>query len=416
MAMTRSPSGGPKTVLSSDDKGAFTRDPDAMSAQAIPIDSAQAIPIDADPIAALKRASSMRDDTRVRKIIFIAAVLAAGAAAVVVAPGIAQKFGDALVRAVHADPGWVIGGIAFELVSFAGYIALFWHVASRATPRIGLRASGEIALASTAATRLLPTAGAGGAALTFWSLRRAGQDNGTATRTLLSFLVVLYSVFLGALAVAGVLLATHATAGDVPFELAAAPAGAALLGIALALVFALRHDASAAPSGRLAVARHALGGAVRDPLSIVRRPDARLAGAVAWWGFDLLVLWATFNAFGAPPAATVLVLGYFLGQVANTVPLPGAASGGMVGAFLALGMPAEVVLPAVLAYRAIAIWTPVPAGAVAMTGLRRRVRAWAEEDGVVVEEEEPSNVIALPLGEHRPTGSHPLPPLLPLAA
>jgi uncharacterized membrane protein YbhN (UPF0104 family) len=358
--------------------------------------SAQAIPIDADPIAALKRASSMREDTRVRRIALIAAVLVAAAAAVVVAPGIAAKFGDALVRAVHADPGWVIGGIAFELISFAGYIALFWHLASRATPRIGLRASGEIALASTAATRLLPTAGAGGAALTFWSLRRAGQDNGTATRTLLSFLVVLYSVFLGALAVAGVLLATHAAAGDVPFELAAAPAGAALLGIALALVFALRHDASAEPSGRIATARHALGGAVRDALSIVRRPDARLAGAVAWWGFDLLVLWATFNAFGAPPAATVLVLGYFLGQIANTVPLPGAASGGMVGAFLALGMSAEVVLPAVLAYRAIAIWTPVPAGAAALAGLRRRVRVWAEEDGLATDEAEEAAVIPLP--------------------
>jgi hypothetical protein len=76
----------------------------------------------------------------------------------------------------------------------------------------------------------------------------------------------------------------------------------------------------------------------------------------------------------------VLVLGYFIGQVANTVPLPGAASGGMVAAFLALGMPAEVVLPAVLAYRAIAIWTPVPAGAVALGGLRRTVKRWAAED------------------------------------
>jgi hypothetical protein len=158
------------------------------------------------------------------------------------------------------------------------------------------------------------------------------------------------------------------------------------------------------------VAAHALGGAVRDALSVVRHPDPRLAGALAWWGFDLFVLWATFNAFGAPPSATVLVLGYFLGQVANTVPLPGAASGGMVGAFLALGMPAEVVLPAVLAYRAIAIWTPVPAGAVAMTGLRRRVREWAAEDGVAVEEPElgaVADVIPLPVGDHRP---------LPLAA
>src|SRR3954454_3234845 len=232
MAMTGSPSGGHKTVLSSDDKGAFTRDPDAMSAQAIPIDSAQAIPIDADPIAALKRASSMRDDTRVRRIALIAAVLAAGVAVALVAPGVASKFGDALARALHADPGWVIGGIAFELISFAGYIALFWHVASRATPRVGLRASGEIALASTAATRLLPTAGAGGAALTFWSLRRAGQSGREATGTLLSFLVVLYAVFLGALATAGVLLATGAASGHVPLELAAVPAAAGALGIA----------------------------------------------------------------------------------------------------------------------------------------------------------------------------------------
>src|SRR3954469_23519937 len=245
MAIARSPSGGPKTVLSSDDKARSGRDAEPMSGHAISIDASAT-----DPIAALKRASSMRDDTRVRKIIFIAAVLAAGAAAVVVAPGIAAKFGDALVRALHADPAYVIGGVAFELVSFAGYIALFWHVASRATPRIGLRASGEIALASTAATRLLPTAGAGGAALTFWSLRRAGQDNGTATRTLLSFLVVLYSVFLGAIVVAGTLLAAGAGPSDVRLTLSAVPAGAAATAIALALVFALRHDRDASPLGR----------------------------------------------------------------------------------------------------------------------------------------------------------------------
>jgi uncharacterized membrane protein YbhN (UPF0104 family) len=348
-----------------------------------------------DPFATLRRASTMRYEARVRRIALIAAVLAAGAAAVIVAPGIAEKFGDAFARALHADPAFVIGGVAFELLSFTGYIALFWHVASRATPRIGLRASGEIALASTAATRLLPTAGAGGAALTFWSLRRAGQSSREATGTLLSFLVVLYAIFLAALGTAGLLLATGAAAGHVPVELAAIPAGAAALGIGAALVFALRHDHAATPSGRIATARHALGGAVREALNIVRHPDPRLAGAVAWWGFDLLVLWATFNAFGAPPAAAVLVLGYFLGQVANTIPLPGAASGGMVGAFLALGMPAEVVLPAVLAYRAIAIWTPVPAGAAALAGLRRRVRVWAE-DGLPEAEVESATVIPLP--------------------
>jgi uncharacterized membrane protein YbhN (UPF0104 family) len=376
--------------------------------------SAQAATLDvntSDPIAALKRVAGVGNNTLVRKIAVPLALVAAAALAAIVVPGIAEKFGDALVRAVHADPIWVVAGITFELLSFTGYIALFWHVASRATSRIGLRASGEIALASTAATRLLPTAGAGGAALTFWSLRRAGQDNSTATSTLLSFLVVLYAVFLGAILVAGTLLATGAVPGDVPTELSAVPAIAAAVGIALALIFASRRSRSGDERrpGRLGAVSHALGGGVRDALQLVRRPDARLLGAPAWWGFDLLVLWATFNAFGAPPAATVLVLGYFLGQVANTVPIPGAASGGMVGAFLALGMPAEVVLPAVLAYRAIAIWTPVPAGALALTGLRRRVRSWAEEDGV--EEAEQATIIPLPTRMPVPVSAHDAVPL-----
>jgi uncharacterized membrane protein YbhN (UPF0104 family) len=365
-----------------------------------------------DPIAALKRAGSVRHNTHMRRFLAIAGLAAVVAAAALFAPRVIHTFGDALVRALHADPAWVIAGIALELASFGGYIGLFWHLAGRKSPRIGLRASAEISLAGTAATRLLPTAGAGGAALTFWALRRAGQGNAAATRTLLTFLVVLYSVFLGAIAVAGTLLATGLVASDVPFELSAVPAVAASGAIALALVFALRSRSSSGvgvPAGRLRVAAHALGGAVREALVLVRRPNARLLGAPAWWGFDMLVLWATFNAFGAPPAATVLVLGYFLGQVANTVPLPGAASGGMVGAFLALGMPAEVVLPAVLAYRAIAIWTPVPAGALALTGLRRRVRTWAEEDG-----SEDATVIPLPA--RRPASAPSFAGQTPLAA
>jgi uncharacterized membrane protein YbhN (UPF0104 family) len=360
-----------------------------MPAQAVTLDTSVS-----DPIAALKRIGGVRENRRVRNLVIVAAIGAAAALVAIAAPRVIDTFGRALVRAVHADPAFVIGGIGFELLSFAGYIALFWYVAGRASARIGLRASAEISLAGTAATRLLPTAGAGGAALTFWSLRRAGHDNRAATRTLLSFLVLLYSVFLGAIAVGGVVLASS---GTVPFELSAVPAAAASAAIVLALVFALRHrPADEMPAGRLGKVSYAVGGAVREALTIVRRPDGRLAGALAWWGFDMLVLWATFSAFGASPAAGTLVLGYFLGQVANTVPLPGAASGGMVAIFLAFGMPAEIVLPAVLAYRAVAIWTPVPAGAAALAGLRRRVRAWAHEDGVEVGADDDAAVIPLP--------------------
>src|SRR3954447_26167771 len=215
-----------------------------MPAQAISPDTSIS-----DPIAALKRVGGVRSSGRTRNLAIAPALGAPRAVVAIAAPSLVHKFGDALVRALHADPVFVIGGIGFELLSFAGYIALFWYVAGRASARIGLRASAEISLAGTAATRLLPTAGAGGAALTFWSLRRAGHDNRAATRTLLSFLVLLYSVFLGAIAVGGVVLASS---GTVPLELSPVPARAASAAIVLALVFAVRHrPADEMPAGRL---------------------------------------------------------------------------------------------------------------------------------------------------------------------
>jgi uncharacterized membrane protein YbhN (UPF0104 family) len=330
----------------------------------------------ADPLAALSRLGVTGKSGPLRRAAPFAAALTLVAFAALFAPEVIHKFGDALVGAIHADPRWVIAGVLFELLSFAGYIALFWHVAGRTSPRIGLRESYEVSLAGAAVTRLLPTAGAGGAALTFWSLRRAGHGSSMAARTFLTFLVLLYAVFLAAILVAGTLLAAGTVPGDVPLKLSLVPAAAAGIAMAVGGVFAVRHRRGRTAAG----VSHALGGAVNEARALFRRPDARLVGAPAWWAFDLLVLWATFNAFGHPPAPAVLVLGYFLGQVANTIPLPGAASGGMVGAFLALGLPAEVVIPAVLAYRAIAIWTPVPAGAAAMTGLRATVKRWAAED------------------------------------
>jgi uncharacterized membrane protein YbhN (UPF0104 family) len=332
----------------------------------------QATALDAPEIAVPSRAAL------VRRLAPAAAVLGAAALVTVVAPGVARVFADAVQRALDADPRWVVAAVGLEMLSVAGYILLFWHVAGRSTPRIGLRASAAVSLAGTAVTRLLPTAGAGGAALTWWSLRRAGQGGAEATRTLLTFLVVLYSVFLAALLAAGTVLALD---GGVAFELAALPAAAAATAIAVALLVAARHRPHAeAPDGRVGQAAHALGAGVRGAFGVVGRPHARLLGAPAWWGFDMLVLWAMLNALGHAPPPAVLVLGYFLGQVANTIPVPGAASGGMAGAFIALGVAPAVALPAVLAYRAIAIWTPVPIGAAALGSLRRTFRRWAEED------------------------------------
>ena len=104
-------------------------------------------------------------------------------------------------------------------------------------------------------------------------------------------------------------------------------------------------------AGRLARLRgHSgvMGEAVADALRLARRPDARLLGAPVWWGFDIAALWAAFHAFGAPPPFAVLVLAYFVGQLANTIPLPGSVSGGLVGVLVAFGTPVDMALAAVL--------------------------------------------------------------------
>jgi uncharacterized membrane protein YbhN (UPF0104 family) len=317
-----------------------------------------------------------------RRAALPAAAAAVVAGAVIVAGGPLETFAHALRRAVDADPRWVAAAAAFELLSFAGYVALLWLVAGRATSRMGIRESVEVTLGGAAATRLLPTAGVGGAALTLWALRRTGLGSRAAGRTLLTFLVLLYAVFLGAIAVAGTLLAVQ---GEGPWALTAVPAAAATLGIAIPLGLGLRLPAEG--SSRVRGGARLLGEAVRDGFGFVRARDARLLGAVAWWAFDAAVLGAMLHAFGASPSPLVFVFAYFVGQAGNTVPIPGAVSGGIVGVLLAFGVDADMAIVSVLGYRSVAIWLPAPIGLVALTSLRRTLARWAgDEDSVVVDE------------------------------
>jgi len=318
-----------------------------------------------------------------RRLALPAAFAAIVAGVLLVADGPLQAFADALRRALSADPLWVVAAVGFELASFAGYVALLWLVAGRATPRMGLRASTQITLGGAGATRLLPTAGVGGAALTLWTLRRSGLSTQAAARTLFAFLVTLYSVFLASIVISGGLLATGAVDSDGPVTAAAIPAGLAGAAIlaCLWLGWRARTGEPALRPGRLGAllsGGRLIGGGVRDGLRMLRRPDVRLLGAIGWWMFDAAVLWAMLHAFGAPPSLAVVGLAYFVGQAGNTVPIPGAVSGGIVGILVAFGVGADVALASVLAYRAVAIWLPAGIGIATLPSLRATLARWRE--------------------------------------
>jgi uncharacterized membrane protein YbhN (UPF0104 family) len=132
-------------------------------------------------------------------------------------------------------------------------------------------------------------------------------------------------------------------------------------------------------SGRALAALPSVRAGGRRALQALRHPRPQLLGAAAWWAFDLGVLFSTLRAFGTRPSIWVLVLSYFAGTLFNLVPLPGSLSGGLAGALIALGVGSAVAIPAVLAYRAIAIWLPAGVGLLSLISLRRSTARWRAE-------------------------------------
>src|SRR5437763_1081684 len=80
-----------------------------------------------------------------------------------------------------------------------------------------------------------------GLAVALWALRQAGLRPRAATRTLLAFLVVLYSVFLAAIVLAGTVLSLGLVANHGPRELSAVAAIGASFGILVCLAIGSRR-------------------------------------------------------------------------------------------------------------------------------------------------------------------------------
>jgi uncharacterized membrane protein YbhN (UPF0104 family) len=296
---------------------------------------------------------------------------------VVIAPALAG-LPDVWRRIAHGDPWWLALALVLEALSFVGHAVLFRAVSLDGTGRIGMRASTEITLAGHMATRLLASAGAGGIALTAWALKRSGMEARDVAARMTTFLVLLYSVYMGALVLGGLGLASGLVPGGGSPAITLLPAAFGALVIAIVAAAQLVRPGTS----RLQRWLVPVGDGVREARRLVRAGNPGLIGAIMWWAFDIAVLWATFSAFGDSPAVGVLVVGYFVGMLANTLPLPGgvgSVDGGMIGAFAAFGVDPGLAIVAVLAYRFFAFWLPIAPGALAFASLRRTVAGWDAE-------------------------------------
>jgi len=303
--------------------------------------------------------------------------------------------GDTWHRIRDGSPWWMGMALVFTVGMFGGYVMQFRGVFLRAKGghRIGWRAAYEITMAGLAASRLFAAGGAGGLVLTAWALRRSGMRRRDVSDTTLAFLILTYIPYVLALILCGLGLRMGLFGGEAPFTLTVVPAivaGVALLfGLAVALVptdlqrrvegFARQRGRVGRLAQKLANAPASASAGMRLALEHARSGNLALLGAFLFWGFQILVLWAAFRAFGASPSAAVLVQAFFVGMLGNLLPLPGGVGGvegGMIGAFVAFDVDSGLAVVAVLVYRGFTFWLPLVPGVIAYFQLRRTVDGW----------------------------------------
>jgi uncharacterized membrane protein YbhN (UPF0104 family) len=309
-----------------------------------------------------------------RRAAGIAAILGVLVAVAVLAPGL----GEVRDRLRGASPGWLAVAVVFEILSSLSYVLMFRPAFCSL---MTWRSAAELGLSEVGTGSIVPASGAGGIALGAWVLSRAGMRAETIARRSVAFLLLKSSVNFAAVVVVGLLVFAHVLGPPQPVWLTLLPAALAALAIALVALIPRIPEGRPAEDDdgrarRLWLAsRSALVRGTAEAGVLLRRRDPwLLAGIIGYWAWDNLALWAAFHAIGDPPGASVILLGYLIGQLGGLLPIPGGIGGidgGLIGTLIVFGADASSATAAVLAYRIILFWIPLAMGAVAFVSLRR---------------------------------------------
>src|SRR5262249_19760583 len=171
-----------------------------------------------------------------------------------------------------------------------------------------------------------------------------------------------------ALMLFGIVLGLGLVSGKHDPTLTVIPAALAAAGVAAAIVIASRAERFAVRLGprhrRTAAGVGTVASAGGDTKRLVfHRSDWRaLVGAVAFLGFDVLVLWSAFYAVHAHtvPAFAPVLMAYIIGALGGSLPLPAGigAIGGIAGCLVLYGAEANAATAAAVIYGAIGLIVP----------------------------------------------------------
>jgi uncharacterized membrane protein YbhN (UPF0104 family) len=310
----------------------------------------------------------------------VAGVLAALAVGALVIVGIGRLAGFAHLRdaVTDADFRWLAVCAAGQTAVFAGYAGALRGAFSLGDgARVPVTTSVRLVLASFAATQVFAFGGVAGLALVYWALRKVGMPREQAAVRLIGLATAVYLMF-------GVIAWLAASWGlfDRGTPLAMKIPWLVLFPVVLLLARWFTAPPRVArwssPDGNWF--HRALGtgvGAAAWVRGLIsnERGQVLLAWAALYWIGDIASLWAALHAFGVGPALAPLTLVYATGYLAQSLPIPFIATGGVDAAttFLlhVIGVPLDVALAAVVAHRLFAFWLPVVPGSVFAVTLPR---------------------------------------------
>ncbi len=294
---------------------------------------------------------------------------------------------EALTSLEHVSWQWVFGAIGLELLSETGFVTA-WRAIVDPEDVLGREGGGRRRSTRAAWTQLgggmlVPGGSLSSVGVGAWILHRFGMpDKLIAERQFnLSFLNTAVDAF--ALIIFGVGLAVGIFPGEQRLALTLLPAAVAALGLGLAVLLARRASSYVAKEPgehpKLVAALAALADAVDDTkrLLLHRRGLASVLGAIAYLGFDVLVLWSAFIAIHTHPlpGPAVVLMAYIIGALGGSLPLPAGAGSiaGMVGMLILYGVPNSAAVAAVILYQAVGQLVPLAGGGIAYILLRREL-------------------------------------------
>jgi uncharacterized protein (TIRG00374 family) len=306
----------------------------------------------------------------------IAVILLVGAFALV---GKVADFDEILNALEQADRKWFPICLAGLVCAYVGYIAGYREVARmHGGPSLPLWTVARIVGIGFGANVL--GSAAGGLAVDFWALRRAGASTHDSARRVLGFNTLEWGL-LGAFACVAAMLELAGRGSGAPLSmtltwLIVVPVCVVLAALVSSPKRAERLSRAELEEGegRMSTAWTKLRKGLADAIGgvvVVRHlvlnprahPSAVLGFAIYWFG-HLLTLYAALRAFTQSSVVlAALVLAFATGYVATALPLPGGGSGGIEAALAfslhAVGVPLAPALLAALVYRFFTFWLPL---------------------------------------------------------